>query len=286
MTKDEDSPLISVLIVTYNAEKFLEGALNSVFNQTYKNIELIVVDGDSQDDTKEILRKHSEKIDYWMSEPDTGQSNAFNKGFALCSGTLLTWLNSDELLLPDAIESVVMAFRSNIRYKWVTAGIVFTDENLNIIKMRMGEGGTTVLKNLGILNVYGSTTFFTKDLFLMAGGMNENLNFTMDTDLWWRFSNMGEKFFRVKHYLLLYRLHEGSKTANYVVTGKNRKPEQQAEIDRLEKMYGIASGKKGCSMIPKLVRNLFRLLSLPYMQSIFDSTRFEGKNSLEVFKIK
>jgi glycosyltransferase involved in cell wall biosynthesis len=282
----EENPLISVLIVTYNAVKYLEEALHSIFTQTYKNIELIVVDGNSQDGTKEILKKHSEKIDYWISEPDAGQSNAFNKGFSLCSGALLTWLNSDELFLPDAIESVVKSFKDNRSYNWFTAGIVFTDEKLNIIKMRMGEGGISVLKNIGILNVYGSSTFFTKDLFFQAGGMNEDLHFTMDTDLWWRFSNMGEKFFRVKNYLCLYRLHKGSKTANYVVTGVNRKPEHQFEIDRLGKTYGSKIDNRSYLIMSKLVRNIFRLLSFSYMQSIFDSVRFKGKSSLEVFKIK
>tara|TARA_R110001583_G_scaffold89099_1_gene230313 strand:- start:1435 stop:2337 length:903 start_codon:yes stop_codon:yes gene_type:complete len=282
----EENPLISILIVTYNAGKYLEEALHSVFYQTYKNIELIVVDGNSQDNTKEILDKYNEKIDYWISEPDAGQSNAFNKGFSLCNGALLTWLNSDELFLPDAIESVVRAFKKNSRYNWFTAGIVFTDEKLNIIKMRKGEGGARVLKNLGILNVYGSSTFFTKNLFFQAGGMDEDLHYTMDTDLWWRFSNMNEEFFRVKNYLCLYRLHEGSKTAGHVVTGVNRNPKHQSEVDRLAKKYGSQYGDKSYLIMTKLIRNIFRLLSFSYMQSVFDSIQFKGKSSLEVFRIK
>lgn len=281
-----NKPLISVLIVVYNGAKYLEDALRSVLNQTYKNIELIVIDGNSTDGTQGILKKYNNQIDYWISEPDSGQSSAFNKGFSLCNGGLLTWLNSDELYIPDAIEKVVNTYNKNERYSWFTAGVVFTDKELNIIKMRKGEGGGRLLKNLGVLNVYGSSTFFTKDLFYRAGGMNEDLHFTMDTDLWWRFSNMGESFCRVKNYLCLYRLHEGSKTANYVVTGQKRKPEHQFEIDRLIIKYGNKNNRKINLMISNLVRNFFRAFSISYMQSLIDSKRYKEKSSLEVFEIK
>jgi glycosyltransferase involved in cell wall biosynthesis len=279
-------PLISVLIVVYNGAKYLEDALKSVFNQTYKNIELIVIDGNSTDGTQDILKEYNNQIDYWLSEPDSGQSSAFNKGFTLCNGDLLTWLNSDELYTPDAIEKVVNTYNKNERCSWLTAGLVFTDKDLNILKMRKGEGGSGLLKNLGVLNVYGSSTFFTKDLFSRAGGMNEELHFTMDTDLWWRFSKMGMRFCRVNSYLCLYRLHEESKTANYVVTGGKRKPEHQFEIDRLVNEYGKRWQSNFQFFLVKMIRNSLRLISVQYMFSLIDSVRFKGKSALKVFKIK
>jgi glycosyltransferase involved in cell wall biosynthesis len=280
---NKTGPLISVLIVVFNGEQFLEEALLSVFNQTYSNIELIVMDGDSIDGTVDILKKFDDSIDYWLSEPDAGQSDAFNKGFSLCNGDLLTWLNADELYTPNAIKNIVEVFNNKPESKWLTGGIVLTDESLNISKMRMGEGGANILSKMHALNVYGASTFFTKEIFEKSGGMNLKLNFTMDTDLWWRFSLMGESFIRVNHYLCIFRMHENSKTANHVVTGSNKTPVHQHEIDRIFTLYGPNS--KYLLALSKLSRNFFRLLSLDYIRSRADSIRFRDKNALKVFNI-
>ena len=276
-----DMPLISVLIVTYNADDYLEEALKSIFSQTYENIELIVIDGASTDKTVKILEKYSHKIDYWKSEPDKGQSNAFNKGFSLCNGRLLTWLNADEVYTSDAIEKVVKAYRNKPHCSWFSAGIVFADRQLRITKMRKGEGGTWLLPKIGILNVYGSSTFFTKKIYDEAGGMNEDLHFTMDTDLWWRFIANGERLCRVSHYVCVYRLHEKSKTANYVVTGTKRKPEHQFEIDRIKSIY---LHKGALNFSAKITRNIFRAFSFSYVISVIDSVRHRGKYVKEVLR--
>ena len=91
-----DTPLISIVTVVYNGEKYLEDSIKSVLNQSYKNIEYIIIDGGSTDGTLGIIRKYEKYISYWVSEPDKGQSDALNKGFKKSTGSILAWLNADD----------------------------------------------------------------------------------------------------------------------------------------------------------------------------------------------
>src|SRR5690606_8713134 len=95
--------LVSVVIPSFNQANFLEKTIRSIVRQDYKNIEIIVIDGDSNDGSKDIIRKYEKNLAFWESEPDSGQSEAINKGFRAASGELFAWLNSDDLLTPSAI---------------------------------------------------------------------------------------------------------------------------------------------------------------------------------------
>ena len=95
----KDKPLISVVTVVYNGEKYLDQTIKSVLNQGYDNVEYIVIDGDSRDSTVDIIRKYEEHIDYWVSEPDAGIYDAMNKGASLCSGKYIAFLNADDWLI-------------------------------------------------------------------------------------------------------------------------------------------------------------------------------------------
>lgn len=106
MLNKDYNPLISIITVSYNSEKTIERTIQSVLNQSYKNIEYIIVDGLSNDKTVEIIEKYKEKIKY-LSEPDKGIYDAFNKGLKLYSGDYVGFVNSDDILLPNAIEILV-----------------------------------------------------------------------------------------------------------------------------------------------------------------------------------
>lgn len=101
------SPLISVITICLNSEKHLEQTIKSVIDQTYENIEYFVIDGGSTDGTLDIIRKYEDRIAYWVSEPDEGISDAFNKGVSLSTGDYINFLNSDDYLaLKDTLEKV------------------------------------------------------------------------------------------------------------------------------------------------------------------------------------
>ena len=122
------SPLISVVIPSFNQAKYIEKSILSVLNQDYPNKELIIIDGGSNDGTVEILKKYDGYIKYWISENDKGQSDALNKGFKVCSGDIYAWLNSDDLFLPNAFSYAVKEL-SKKNKKICYGDWVYIDEN-------------------------------------------------------------------------------------------------------------------------------------------------------------
>jgi len=113
----EEKPLISIITVVFNGEKYLEETIQSVINQTYNNIEYIIIDGGSTDGTLDIIKKYENQIDYWVSEKDAGIYDAMNKGLKLSSGEYISFLNADDWYLEDAIKSSVEALtKSRLDY--------------------------------------------------------------------------------------------------------------------------------------------------------------------------
>jgi glycosyltransferase involved in cell wall biosynthesis len=110
---NQDKPLISIITVCLNSEKTIEETILSVLNQTYENIEYIIIDGGSLDGTKKIIDKYKDKISYYISEKDEGLYFAFNKGINLVKGQMFGFVNSDDILLPGAIETLVKYYNKN-----------------------------------------------------------------------------------------------------------------------------------------------------------------------------
>ena len=106
-------PRITIITPSYNQGQFLEETIRSVLLQGYPNLEYMVIDGGSTDNSVEIIKKYAPWIDYWVSEPDRGQAHAINKGFARCTGDIVGWINSDDLLLPGALAMVADGYRKN-----------------------------------------------------------------------------------------------------------------------------------------------------------------------------
>ena len=102
-----EKPLVSIVTPSYNQASYLEAAMLSVLEQSYPYIEYLVIDGGSTDDSVELIKQHAGKLAYWVSEPDRGQTDAINKGFARANGKYLAWLNADDLLNPTAVGEAV-----------------------------------------------------------------------------------------------------------------------------------------------------------------------------------
>ena len=117
LKKDKKNlPLISIITVVLNNKKFLQQSINSVLNQSYKNYELIIIDGQSTDGTLDIIKKNKSKIDYWISEKDNGFSDAVNKGIKLSRGSIISILNSDDIFYKHALRTAANYF---IRYQYI-----------------------------------------------------------------------------------------------------------------------------------------------------------------------
>lgn len=130
-----NTPLISIIIATYNSAEYLEYCLDSIVGQTYQNFELIIIDGNSSDNTVEILKKYDKYIAYWVTEKDSGIYDAWNKGIRKARAEWIAFLGSDDGFYPDALENY-SNYLKNIdpNVKYVSSKLNLTDKNRNVIK--------------------------------------------------------------------------------------------------------------------------------------------------------
>jgi len=206
---------ISIITPSYNQGEFIEQTIQSVLSQTYKNIEYIIVDGGSTDNTLEIIDKYRDRIDIIISEKDKGQSDAINKGFKLATGTLVGWINSDDLLYPDCVEQMVKL------YTEYPDGSIYYPILLDYIdrKGKLLHKSTRTIPNRNhLLNRNYSVTqqgsFYNTHLVKQIGYLDESIYYCMDLDLWLRLLNENGKIYGYKpHALAAFRIWEDTKTA-------------------------------------------------------------------------
>jgi glycosyltransferase involved in cell wall biosynthesis len=129
MPAEGATPRISVVTTSLNQAPFLEQTITSVLSQAYPNLEYIIIDGGSTDGSREIIQKYETRLSYWVSQADEGQSSAINKGFLECTGDLITFLSSDDILLPDALWFAAAAWKENPGCGVIFGGFKFIDEN-------------------------------------------------------------------------------------------------------------------------------------------------------------
>lgn len=209
--------LLSIVIANYNYGRFLEEAIQSVLAQSRQDVELIVVDGGSTDNSVAIIKKYADQLAYWVSEPDKGQSDAFNKGFAKAEGKYLTWLNADDVLVPGALENVIAAFRKHPECEWFTANSFRFLQDGSVMEVIWGPHVFPAFlqrKNSPVV-AFGPSTFFSKNLFDRLGGIDERFHLSMDTELWIRFISNGIRQRRINAFVWGFRMHKDSKTAEF-----------------------------------------------------------------------
>ena len=209
----ESAPRFSVVIPTLNQAETIEDTLLSLIHQNYPNLEIIVADGGSSDATASVLNRYREHLNAVLPGPDTGQSNAINKGFARASGDIFFWLNSDDYLLPDTLWRVAACFQADADLEFaVGAGdVISLDHHFlrHIPPLPMDEA--TMLNWKNDQWVMQQCCFWTKNLWQSVGGVDEQLHLLMDYDLWFRFSRM-TKAAMINEKLAVMRYYPDAKT--------------------------------------------------------------------------
>jgi glycosyltransferase involved in cell wall biosynthesis len=179
-------PLVSIITVVYNGGKHLDQAIRSVLGQSYEPLEYIIVDGGSTDSTLDIIAKYDDRIDYWVSEPDRGISNAMNKGIRLAYGDLIAHLHADDYYVdPSVISSVCPEYLRHPDALWVTGGINIVDKEGNLrqeIKARKYSYPKLIRGNI----LLHPATFVTRQAFEKVGVFDTGYRYAMDYDLWLR----------------------------------------------------------------------------------------------------
>ena len=186
------SPRVSIVTPSFNQGRFLEQTIRSVLDQGYQNLEYIIIDGKSNDESVEIIRKYEDRLAYWVSEPDRGQADALNKGFARATGDILAWINSDDFYYPGAIASAVAAFASNPGLGLVYGRGNRVDETANTI-CEFAETRDFDLEALvhGVDYILQPTTFMRRQALHEAGPLDRDMHYAFDWDLWIR---LGKRF--------------------------------------------------------------------------------------------
>lgn len=216
-----DFPLVSIITPSYNQDKFVLDTIRSVFQQDYPNIEHIVVDGASTDNTPEILKSYSAlngRFRY-VSEPDRGQSHAINKGLAMASGDMIGWLNSDDMYTPDAVSKAVNALIRHPEWAMVYGSTYAIDEHGKLLAEQEAVpfGNRTIYHKCYIGQ---PSAFLRKSALREVGGIDESLQFCMDYELWMRISLSGYKIGTIRDYLAYVRYHAATKSSTrFVDTG-------------------------------------------------------------------
>lgn len=209
-------PLVSTITVVKNGESNLEETIQSVINQTYENIEYLIIDGASDDKTVDIIRKYEHKIDYWISEPDEGISDAFNKGIDFSSGTWINFLNSGDKYIYHSIVQEVSCFfdQEYIITGFAKYGITTIPERLISNKDRMNQRA----------RISHQASFIHRDVFNKVGFFSKDYIIRMDYDFWLRALKQYE-FKMLNHVLVDYDTHgiSGKGSATKIFYDEQRK---------------------------------------------------------------
>jgi len=206
-------PKISIVTPSYNQGDFIEETIKSVLSQNYPKLEYIIIDGGSTDNTVEVLKRYDKQINFWISEPDNGQSDAINKGFSRATGDIFYWVNSDDYLLPNALQTI-----GSINWGDNLGAVVGTGHKVNLFNKIVYtpiyyEPITTekILNWTNNKNFMQPSCFFSKTAWEECGPLNTELHFCMDVDFWIKISKKF-KFERIKQSLSHAYIHELAKT--------------------------------------------------------------------------
>ena len=211
----ENLPKISIITPSFNQGQFIEETIRSVLLQNYPNLEYLIIDGGSTDNTLEIIKKYSNFIHYWISEKDNGQSDAINKGLKQATGDVFNWLNSDDFYLPNALLIVGNAFKNKALNVFCAQQYVETIDGKRL-HLHGVKREKTIEINLVAHYFNQAPTFFRLTHVKELGGVASQFFFCMDLELWVNYiTHFGHKEIRESaEFLAVLRIHSDAKSSN------------------------------------------------------------------------
>jgi glycosyltransferase involved in cell wall biosynthesis len=211
-----NNPKITIVTPVFNCVEYIEDTILSVLNQTYKNIEYIVVDGGSNDGTHKILQKYSNKINFLIKEKDYGMYHALNKGFKIATGKYLSWINADDLYFKNAIKDSISFMEKN-KIQWIVGKSCSIKLNKITLRDPYHFPNIIIRNGLSVPCFWGyipqESVIFSKDLYVKSGQINKNFKYAGDFDLWKRFAKY-ERLNSVRINIGIFRKRKGQISEN------------------------------------------------------------------------
>lgn len=234
--ENDVKPKISIITPSFNQGHYLEQTIQSVLDQQYPNLEYMIIDGGSTDNSVSIIKKYEKHLSYWVSEKDKGQSDAINKGLSMASGEVVNWLNSDDYYEPNTLQIVARMFEDPAVSVVCGRSRLFKDPN----ETEYYSQGTDVYphnlaKSIGWARMDQPETFFRKSAIDKMGPLDVRLHYLMDRDWWLKYLFLFglEGIRQIPDVLVNFRLHDSSKTVSQL-------PKFQVEHDSF--YYSLAKG--------------------------------------------
>lgn len=246
-------PKISIVTPSYNQGQFLEETIQSVLNQDYPNIEYIIIDGGSTDNSVEIIKKYEDRLTCWVSEPDKGMTHALNKGFRKATGEILNWINSDDYFLSGAFHAAAKGFNEGTSM----LGFIYGAFELILSNGALFEFRKPINFDASILR-YGRhlfaqpASFFHRRVLDEIGLLNEELPYAMDYEFWVRAYDAGFKFKNIGVPLAAFRFHGQSKT----VGGHSEQTDEYEQV-MLDRVLHLKKTRINLRILRTIV-NIFR----------------------------
>ncbi len=232
---DTDLPTISIVTPSFNQGYFIGQTVRSVLLQRYPGLEYVVMDGGSTDSTLDVLESYKHRFAHFQSAPDGGQSEAIRDGFRHTTGEIMGWLNSDDVLAPDALNFVGAFFRDNPGVDMIYSNRVIINEDGTVIGYWILPRHSDYLMTHWDL-IPQETCFWRRSLYERAGEVDASFRFAVDYDLFTRFMLHGRAQ-RVKRFLGAFRMHSWSKTHRELETIG------MGEIQRVHSKYNLKFGR-------------------------------------------
>lgn len=246
-------PKISIITPSFNQGQFLEQTIRSVLLQDYPNLEYIIIDGGSTDNSGEILTHYAPWLDFHVSEPDTGQAHAINKGLARATGDILGWLNSDDYFLPGALMTIAELYhRQPDKVAWAGAVHEKNLDGLTVQTHLPRPGNLTAFADWGY-TAYVSQPgcFFSRAAYENIGGLNVSLYNVLDVEFWMRLADLGD-FATTDALLAVSRVYPAAKTFQdasnreaehiFICLLHNEKAVAKTRLERFARQYGCDHG--------------------------------------------
>lgn len=205
---------VSIVTISYNQASFLQRAIESVLLQDYPNVEYIVVDPGSTDDSRELINQYQNRIHRVILEPDDGPADGLNKGFRVATGDIFGYLNADDMLFPNAVSQIVQAFQKKPDASVFSGHGVIVNTEGRLCRRVYSHRFDLNAYAYGVCVLVQQASFFRRNEFYHVGGFNPSNRVSWDGEFWVDLALNGAKFSRIHSYLAGFRIHKNAITGS------------------------------------------------------------------------